>query len=102
MANWCVLLTLTSALVAPLKDPTTPLIAPPVEAGAAVAAPGLPRLQSIVLGHGAAVVQLNGERYQHGDRVAGWRISRIQADRVMLERGQQRVTLILFGDAVMH
>ncbi|ALP40887.1 MSHA biogenesis protein MshK [Aeromonas schubertii] len=101
MASLLLVLGAVVALGTPLKDPTTPLSGGGA-GDAQVAAAGLPRLQSIVLGNGPALAVLGGKSYRQGDQVAGWRISSITGDRVMLERGQEKTSLTLFGDKVIR
>ncbi|MFR9720017.1 MSHA biogenesis protein MshK [Aeromonas diversa] len=102
MASLFLVLGAVAALGTPLKDPTTPLTGGSSGGATQVAATGLPRLQSVVIGNGPALAVLGGKSYRQGDQVAGWHISSITGDSVVLERGQEKTSLILFGDKVIR
>lgn len=101
MANLMATLGLVAALT-PLMDPTTPLSGMAAGAQAPQIASELPRLQSIVLGNGPALAVLGGQGYHRGELVAGWQISAIGRDRVELEKGQEKTTLVLFADKIIR
>ncbi len=102
MANMLTLLGML-AVMTPLKDPTTPLAGGQLQGDTQqVAVAGMPKLQSIILGNGPAIAVLSGKGYRHGEQVAGWRVAGISSDRVVLDKGQERVTLTLFADKILR
>lgn len=85
-----------------LQDPTVPLAG--MSKGAGVGSPdaGLPRLQSIILGNGPALVVLDGRSYRVGQQVGGYQLVSISADAVVLEKAGKRQSLTLFGSKIKN
>jgi MSHA biogenesis protein MshK len=81
-----------------LQDPTWPLAGlPEYKKGGGQVDVGLPKLQSIIQGNGSAVAVLNGQPYQIGQQVAGYRLVAIGADSVALEKAGKRHQVTLFA-----
>ncbi|WP_084214844.1 hypothetical protein [Aeromonas simiae] len=100
MANMLAVLGVLSAL-APLQDPTMPLVMPELQHGQERVA-SQPRLQSVILGSGPAIAVLDGKGYRHGEEVAGWRVLSIGLNRVELGRENERLSLSLFGNSIVR
>ena len=80
-----------------LGDPLRPLAgAAPSAAEPTVAAQKRPlelRLEAVLLSTERAVAIINGQSLQLGDRIDGFRLSKIAADRVELQKKQKKIVL---------
>ncbi|MGO1246805.1 MAG: SctD/MshK family protein [Oceanisphaera sp.] len=102
MVNSLLLLILSSSTLsttAGAQDPTrplTPIMPPSTEVHSEVAPKPIDlQLQAIFSGRDASAI-IDGERYQVGDQIQNYRLSRIKADRVLLEGQGSPLTLTLF------
>ncbi|NOX38452.1 MAG: hypothetical protein GXO78_13040 [Calditrichaeota bacterium] len=76
------------------SQPNVPVVIPVAGGKNGVVQPQISlRLQAISVGASGAVALINGMLVQEGDRIHGYRVVRIEPDRVILESGQQRRVL---------
>lgn len=79
-----------------LVDPTAPLnFKPPKQSRVYRAA--LPKLQSIVMKTGQPEAIINNKVYQRGQRVNGYKITQIDAQKVLLEYKNKTYKLTLYS-----
>ncbi|PSJ47759.1 MSHA biogenesis protein MshK [Zobellella endophytica] len=99
MVNTLVLLMLSSAPL--LQDPTRPVSPEAAEPVAEAASREyLPRLEAVFIGGAAPSAIVDGQRYRPGDRIADYRLLRIERDRILLEGRGARLELMLFPSLV--
>nr|WP_236757928.1 MSHA biogenesis protein MshK [Aeromonas cavernicola] len=84
-----------------LQDPTWPLEGIPAhEKKSKQGQVGLPTLQSIIQGNGAALAVLNGQHYRLGQQVDGYKLVAIGSDSVALEKAGKRHHVTLFASKI--
>ncbi len=80
----------------PLVDPTKPLNFQ-VKKERKVYRAALPTLQSIIVKSGNQQAVINNKLYQQGQWVKGYKITRIDTDKVLLKYKQKTYTLTLYS-----
>src|SRR4051812_29159934 len=98
LASAVALLAQAPGIAQGLQDPTRPPAQVAARAGGALAAPGGPQLQSVLIASGAGgrqVAVIDGETVRLGDSFHGARVVRISQSEVELARGRERQVLKL-------
>jgi len=81
-----------------LVDPTAPLNFQPKKQKKIYRA-ALPKLQSIVMAAGKPQAIINNKAYQKGQKVSGYRITLIDAQKVLLEYQKKTYKLTLYSSS---